>query len=36
MIVDAKTMKILGITEGWVTKGDASLWSELDTLLASR
>lgn len=36
MIVDAKTMKILGITEGWVSKGDGSLWSELDTLLASR
>jgi len=36
MIVDAKTMKIIGITEGWVSKGDGSLWSELDTLLASR
>ena len=36
MIVDTKTMKILGITEGWVTKGDGSLWSDLDRLLASR
>jgi hypothetical protein len=36
MIVDAKTMEILGITEGWVSKGDGSLWSELDTWLASR
>ena len=34
MIVDARTMKILAITEGWVTKGQGSLWSDLDTLLA--
>ncbi|HEX4336974.1 MAG TPA: redoxin domain-containing protein [Polyangiaceae bacterium] len=36
MIVDAKTMKIVKISEGWVTQGDGSLWSDLDTLLASR
>ena len=36
MIVDAKTMKILKISEGWVTKGDGSLWSDLDKLLATR
>jgi hypothetical protein len=36
MIVDAKTMKILKISEGWVAQGDGSLWSDLDGLLASR
>jgi hypothetical protein len=37
MIVDTRTMKILGITEGWLSgKGEGSLWSELDTLLATR
>ena len=34
MIVDARTMKIVKITEGWVTKGNGSLWSDLDGLLA--
>jgi peroxiredoxin len=37
MIVDAKTMKILRITEGWVSaKGEGSLWADLDGLLATR
>ncbi|HVW24192.1 MAG TPA: redoxin domain-containing protein [Polyangiaceae bacterium] len=36
MIIDTKTMKILKISEGWVTQGDGSLWSDLDALLASR
>jgi len=36
MIVDTKTMKIVKISEGWVTKGDGSLWADLDMLLASR
>ena len=36
MIVDAKTMKIVKISEGWVTSGEGSLWSDLDALLASR
>jgi AhpC/TSA family len=37
MIVDTRTMKILGITEGWLSgKGEGTLWAELDTLLASR
>jgi hypothetical protein len=37
MIVDAKTMKIITISEGWVSSnGNGSLWAELDGLLATR
>ncbi len=34
MIIDTRTMKIVRIDEGWITKGNGSLWSNLDALLA--
>jgi hypothetical protein len=34
MIVDARDMKIVQIDHGWATKGDLSIWTALDGLLA--
>jgi hypothetical protein len=34
MIVDAKTMEILVVENGWISSGTESLWSQLDQLLA--
>jgi peroxiredoxin len=33
MVIDAKTMQIVSIEEGWAATGPNSLWSLLDTLL---